>query len=199
RLRNEGSWTDSARAALPTVSAPNWYSILSGTGVDFHGVDSNNWRKETPRVVGIDGPCVPQPTIFTLLRAAHPSATLGAFFEWPMLSTLIEPTASLNTTFIGSDDESVAAAASFIARSRPELTFVYIGEVDLTGHRHGAGDEMQAAIAAADAQVGILLDAVEEALEKSLVLVVSDHGREDGGWDHRHFTMREVETQAIAW
>ncbi|RKO86739.1 alkaline-phosphatase-like protein [Blyttiomyces helicus] len=198
RLRREGSWSDRARAVLPTVSGPNWYSILAGTGVEMHGVDSNNWVRERPRLLGTDGPCVPQPTLFTLLRVAHPSTTLGAFFEWPMIRTLLEPTSALNTTLLAPDHESIPAAAAFLRTARPELTFVYIGEVDEEGHRSGGGTRQQRAVAVADEQLGVVMAAVET-LEKPMLLVVSDHGRDVLGWDHGHVTEGEVNTQFIAW
>ncbi|RKO91536.1 alkaline-phosphatase-like protein [Blyttiomyces helicus] len=143
-----------------------------------------------------DGPCTPQPTIFTLLRAAHPSTTLGAFFSWRPLRTLLAPTLTLNTTFHAPDPASIAAATAFISTSRPELTFVHIGAVDEAGHQ---GDDMVEAVARADALVGEVVKAVEEALERAVVVVISDHGRDADGVGHGGATLGEVETQVIAW
>lgn len=50
-LLSKGSWTDRARAQFPTVSYPNWASILWSASVPFHGVDGNEWERAHPQVV----------------------------------------------------------------------------------------------------------------------------------------------------
>ena len=39
QLMARGAWTLHARGVLPTVSSPNWMSILAGAGPEQHGVD----------------------------------------------------------------------------------------------------------------------------------------------------------------
>ena len=55
-----GAWTLKARGVIPTVSAPNWASVLTGAGPEQHGITSNGWfKKQTGLKL---------PTIFAWLR-----------------------------------------------------------------------------------------------------------------------------------
>ena len=42
-LISKGAISLKTRGVMPTVSAPNWATILSGAGPEQHGVTSNNW------------------------------------------------------------------------------------------------------------------------------------------------------------
>jgi predicted AlkP superfamily pyrophosphatase or phosphodiesterase len=41
RMMKEGAYTLHARAVMPTVSSPNWASMIMGAGPEQHGVTSN--------------------------------------------------------------------------------------------------------------------------------------------------------------
>ncbi len=34
------------RAVLPTVSSPNWASMIMGVGPEQHGITSNEWERD---------------------------------------------------------------------------------------------------------------------------------------------------------
>jgi len=40
----EGAWTLHARGVMPTVSSPNWASMIMGAGPEQHGVTSIDWQ-----------------------------------------------------------------------------------------------------------------------------------------------------------
>src|SRR5262245_11547419 len=40
----EGAHALSARGVIPTVSSPNWASMIMGAGPERHGVTSNDWE-----------------------------------------------------------------------------------------------------------------------------------------------------------
>jgi hypothetical protein len=71
----EGASTMTARGGLPTSSSSNWGSILTGVGVEQHGITSNGWQTNNfsipPRILG---PGNMFPTIFALLREQMPGS-----------------------------------------------------------------------------------------------------------------------------
>src|SRR6516164_906642 len=69
RMMAEGASTLHARGVMPTVSSPNWASMIMGAGPEQHGVTSNDWKPGkgaiSPTAVGPGGIF---PTMFGLLR-----------------------------------------------------------------------------------------------------------------------------------
>src|SRR5262245_38119636 len=45
-LVDAGAHTLAARGVIPTVSSPNWASMISGAGPAEHGVTSNDWMPD---------------------------------------------------------------------------------------------------------------------------------------------------------
>ena len=86
----------------------------------------------------------------------------------------------------------------FNARYQPRLTFLCLDDVDETGHRYGFGREYDEAIRGVDMRVRRVLRALKDEdhmLERTLVFVVSDHGRRlRSGKVHGWFTTEEVAT-----
>src|SRR5262249_43032915 len=82
-LMASGSWTLHARGVIPTVSSPNWASMLSGAGPDRHGVTSNDWQPDrhgVPPVATGSGRIFP--TIVGELHKARPHAVIAVFHDW---------------------------------------------------------------------------------------------------------------------
>jgi predicted AlkP superfamily pyrophosphatase or phosphodiesterase len=71
-------------------------------------------------------------------------------------------------------DEVLEQASS---RNRPDYTFVNLPTVDNEGHRHGVGPEYDAAIRAADAEIGRLVSRLRARGEwrRTVLTVLSDH------------------------
>ena len=44
KMMAEGASTLHARGVMPTVSSPNWASMIMGAGPEQHGVTSNDWK-----------------------------------------------------------------------------------------------------------------------------------------------------------
>ena len=89
-----GAYTLKGRGVMPTVSSPNWSSILSGAGPEQHGVTSNEWQRDKHE---IDPVCVGLepifPTIFGVLHAAKPALRLAAIYDWDGFGRLFERSA----------------------------------------------------------------------------------------------------------
>ena len=94
-------------------------------------------------------------------------------------------------------DETMDIAIAFVKRRKPALTFVHCDHVDGAGHKFGHGtSEYYQAVAKADALVGRMLAALNDAgiADRTIVLITSDHG--GVGKTHGGSTMAEIE---IPW
>ena len=164
-----------------TISGPGWSNILNGVFPDKHGVLNNTFKGSNYER---------HPSIFTLLRKAHPDALTASYCTWEPIHKLIVKDASINRYTMekgdsyGTGDVRVAEeAAKLLTEKDPELVFAYLGDVDETGHKHGFHPTVKPymeAIAAEDKNVGKLLEAIAKrptrAKEDWLILVGTDHG-----------------------
>ena len=59
QLMKSGASTLHARAVMPTVSSPNWASMIMGAGPEQHGITTNDWEVDkfeiAPTAVGPGG------------------------------------------------------------------------------------------------------------------------------------------------
>jgi predicted AlkP superfamily pyrophosphatase or phosphodiesterase len=84
------------------------------------------------------------------------------------------------------DSLSVEAAVERLSTTDVDAAFVYLGDIDVVGHEtNSRSREYRAAIERADAQVGRLVGALRRRptyeREDWLILVSTDHGRNDAG------------------
>ena len=79
-----GAWTDFCRASTPSISAQCWGSMLLGIKPSVH--------KLTNDIIGSkEYKNADYPTIFKLVREAHPDAELGSFCNWyPISDGIVE-------------------------------------------------------------------------------------------------------------
>ena len=198
RMMSEGAWTLHARGVMPTVSSPNWASMIMGAGPEQHGVLSNDWKPGKssipPTVVGPGGIF---PTVFGLLRQQRPSSKIGCFHDWDDFGRLVEPGVCDRIVHPKGPVETTDQAIAFLKEQRPTLLFIHLDHVDHAGHKHGHGTpEYDAAVEEADRLIGLVLAALRDArlADRSLVLVTADHG--GVGKKHGGSTMAELE---IPW
>ncbi len=188
----------------PTISAVGYNTLLTGTWAHKHQVWGN----------GIESPNYQYWTIFRYLREARPDAKLAIFSTWQdnrtkllgenlpqtnflrlnqsldglELDTLRYPHDSEHH-YISQIDQKVAEeAATYLATQGPDLTWVYLQYTDDMGHRYGRSPQLDAAIQKADAQVGLIWQAIKRRQQKGedwQLWVTTDHGRkEPDGKDH---------------
>jgi hypothetical protein len=165
-----GPHTLAMQNALPTMSAPNWMSMIAGASPDQHGVDSNSWSP---------GDSQPTPTMFAVVREQLPGARIGVFHDWDGFGALVEPGVPDIIESPGDEQETVAAAIAWMTANQPELLFIHLDLVDHAGHFNGWGSPAYlAAGATADALVGDVLQAIDGAgmRPNTVVLVSADHG-----------------------
>ena len=198
RMMKEGAYTLHARGVMPTVSSPNWASMIMGAGPEQHGVTSNEWepRKSaiTPTAVGTEGIF---PTIFGVLRAQRPTAKIAVFHDWDGFGRLFERKAVDQIEDSDGPVKAIEHAVAYLKKERPELTFIHLDHVDDAGHTHGHGTpQYYAAVEEADRLIGLVLRGLEDAgiADRTVLLVTSDHG--GVGKKHGGNTMAELE---IPW
>ena len=165
-----GPHTLAMQNALPTLSAPNWMSMIAGSSPDQHGVYSNEWAP---------GDSQPTPTIFAVLRAQVPDARIGVFHDWDGFGALVEPGVPDIIESPGDEHQTVDAALAWMEATQPELLFIHLDLVDHAGHFHGWGSpEYVAAAESADALVGEVLQAIDATAMApyTAVIVTADHG-----------------------
>ena len=197
-LKARGAWTHRARGVMPTVSSPNWASMIMGAGPEQHGVTSNKWELDNapfPPVAKGSGGMFP--TMFGVLREQHPNAVIGVFHDWDGFARLLEKKAPGVLEHPNGADETVARAIAFIKDRKPELTFIHLDSVDHAGHRFGHGTpEYFEAVENADKLIGNIIAALRQAgmLDSTIVIVTADHGGVGKG--HGGETLAELE---IPW
>jgi predicted AlkP superfamily pyrophosphatase or phosphodiesterase len=190
RLIAEGTFDDAVITAEPTVSGPDWSSMLTGVWPEKHGVLSNDF---TGNRYGR------WPDFLTRLEQVDPGCATYAVLNWPPLGTtaaggplisdLVDVKDTINGDLLGyhvADSLAIVAAVEHLTSRDVDAAFVYMGDIDVVGHEVGAlADRYRQSIEWADEQVGLLLRALESrstyADEDWLILVATDHGRRDDG------------------
>ena len=139
------------------------------------------------------------PDFLTRTEAERPELGTFAVVDWPPLGTtdsggpLISDGIDMKLNFDGETDgygpadaESVEAAVEHLQTADVHAAFVYLGDPDVVSHDTDSfSDEYRVSIERADSQVAELLKALRArpgyATEDWLILVSTDHGRNDAG------------------
>lgn len=163
-----------------TLSGPGWSTILTGTWLNKHGVPSN-----ATKPVSAQFPC-----LFKRVRAGMPAARISSLVHWTTIHDGIcnADLGLIDTVRTGVSDEQVTqTAVDQIRQGQVDFLFMHLDDPDEVGHSYCAGSLYDQALAAADARVGRVLDAVASRAGSGddwLVLVVTDHGRDANGCNH---------------
>ncbi|MFC0676117.1 alkaline phosphatase family protein [Brachybacterium hainanense] len=173
----------------PTISGPVWSTMATGVYSDRHGVRDNDFTGSRYDE---------HPDLLTLLRAARPGASTFAAGEWPPLFTehsggpLFEggyrPPLGDQAEIPGIaaiDEATTGRVAAELLTADHAAVFSYHVLPDMVGHDQGVTDLYRAAIRTCDAQLGVLLAAIEarprRGEEEWTVIVLTDHGHRDAG------------------
>lgn len=195
----------------PTISAVGYNSLLTGTWVNKHNVWDND----------IAAPNYSYWNIFRFVETKHPEKKTAVFSTWLDIRTKLVGSAAAEAGNLQPDyyfdgleldtlrfphdtgghffyfiDEAVTdTAAAYIRREAPDLSWVYLEYPDEMGHRHGNSTFLDSAVIKADRQIGRIWDAVryreKNFHEEWLLVVTTDHGREDNGYHHGGHSPRE--------
>jgi hypothetical protein len=202
----------------PTISAPGYMDLLTGTWGYKHNVWDN----------AVKAPNYQYKNIFRLLKEARPAAKIGIFSTWldnrtklvgeglPAagsvkfdykadgyeLDTVAFPhdKGSLYTHNI--DEKVVAEAAKCLRQNAPDLSWVYLEYTDDMGHRYGDSEQQRRALGYVDTQVGNIWAAIQERTQRYpedwLLVLTTDHGRDAAtGKNHGGQSPRERDTWLV--
>jgi predicted AlkP superfamily pyrophosphatase or phosphodiesterase len=172
--------------ATPTWSGPCWATVATGVSAArhniYHNVFTGHRLSEYPdflTVASMSGRCS-----YLSVGSWEPLATGacgGPLFAAPDRVTFT----SFGTDCDRGDEAAVRNACRELADADYAVSFVYLGDVDETGHEHGVGDRCRAAIERADERVGWLTATLRSrpgfAGESWTVILVTDHGHLDQG------------------
>ena len=176
KLMDSGAWTLRSRGVMPTVSSPNWMSLLSGAGPEMHGVHSNEWERFNFKIApACQGPESIFPGLFSVIKQQRPNAKLAAIHDWQGFGRLVEKGSAHHVQHVKGSAATVDAALAYWREHKPLLLFVHLDDVDHAGHdKTWEGPEYKAAVTEIDRLIGKLLGAWHPG--KTLVVLVADHG-----------------------
>lgn len=166
RWRKSGIRYTQVSCMLPSVSAPNYFSIISGAPPYIHGVINNSRR--FPRHQRIK-------TIFDHLNAhGISSAVIG--FDWykDMLggNTAYYPVECCEK----SDSPEVGQSVMRLMESGlPSFTLIHFLAPDTVAHESGLGARYRSTIAEIDGLIEDMLVELDERYPNSLVIIMADH------------------------
>ena len=202
----------------PTISAPGYMDLLTGTW----GYKHNVWGND------VKAPNYHYPNIFRLVKEQQPARKIAIFSTWLdnrtklvgenlaaagnlhfdyhadgyELDTVAFPHDKQATYTHRIDDKVVAEAATSLKTNAPDLTWVYLEHTDDIGHRYGDSPQQQQALAYLDAEMGQLWQAVQYRTqhypEDWLLVLTTDHGRDAAtGRNHGGQSPRERATWLV--
>ena len=197
-FQQQAAFSLKARGVMPTVTFPNFASMLSGAGPEQHGVTSNDWRPDVftiaPSCAGIGGHF---PTVFGLLREQRPKSTLAMFFDGDGFPFIVEPGVPDKIGMGKGADATFTMAVDYLTSAKPDLMFLHLDLMDHAGHTEGwESPGYAAALVHCDELLGQLMGRLRTGnmLASTIVLISSDHG--GVGKRHGGLSMTELE---IPW
>jgi hypothetical protein len=199
RLIKDGALSLKARGVMPTVSAPNWGSMLTGAGPEQHGMTENGWTttnyKIEATVTDSDGYF---PSIFNIIKEQRSDLNTAIFYDWKQLLDLYNEKYIDQVELLNKFDEVYDRSIEIFKENIPEFSFIYVGHVDEVGHELGHGTEAYYhSIEEVDAKIGELLELLDEKnlYESTHIIVISDHG--GVGYGHGGVSMAEIQVPWI--
>lgn len=179
-LMQNGAYSLEARTIMPSVSAPAWTTLFTGTTPERHSAGDNDWRVHNRPMEPIyKNEFDMFPTMFAEIRVRYPEAVLGAIYHWGTIGELIEKGVCDLSISADSEDEAIRKTGDFIAEKKPNLTLVHVDHQDHAGHSEGyRSDAYVRATLKTDSLVGALMESLRKAdlFDQTFIFVVADHG-----------------------
>jgi predicted AlkP superfamily pyrophosphatase or phosphodiesterase len=174
-LWQSGAWTWKAQAAKPSVTQVNFAGILTSCLPEKHGIAEKEWEH------GIRVPKVKVPTIFEVVAGAKMKA--GGFLGHEKLYPSETAGEGIHIEHSPYQAHAVAPlAAKYLKEQKPDFCFIYMGDLDGAGHKHGwLSAEQLALMGEVDAALKLIVDALRESgqWDRTLLIITADHGGHD--------------------
>lgn len=183
-LLKEGSLSLSTRIVMPSVTLPNWTSMLTGSGPEQHGVVNNNWEIDKYVLPPVEKDAQGYyPSVFTLLKQQVPNLKTAFYYNWINLFYPYNKIYFDDVNYLKDDAyiENYDRAFNFIVENKanPTLVFLYSGHTDNAGHTHKwMSKGYIQSIEEADVQIGLFIEKMkrEKLYEDTYFMFLSDHG-----------------------
>ncbi|WP_209332472.1 alkaline phosphatase family protein [Lunatimonas salinarum] len=196
-----GALAPYARCVLPTVSTPNWTSMLTGVDPVQHGIYDNSWERDSPHWDPIrTGPENVYPSLLSWMREQRPESRIHFFYEWSGLSRMFEMSVVDKHFRSKSGTEVFDTAVDHFFAERPDFLFLGIDETDAAGHEHGHDTHgYYNMISYYDQKIGAFIDRLEKEglMDEAVILITGDHGGINFG--HGGRTLYELEIPILLY
>ena len=201
----------------PTISAVGYSSLLTGTWVNKHNVWDND----------VAVPNYFYWNIFRFFKTQYPQKKTAVFSTWIdnrtklvgsevkeagnlqpdyyldglELDTLHYPHDTAGYFYHPIDETVTDTAVSYIKKSGPDLTWIYLEYTDEMGHRHGNSKIFDDAVHMMDKQMQRIWEAIQyrekNFNEDWVIYITTDHGRDQTGYNHGGQSDRERTTWIV--
>ncbi|MDR1802381.1 MAG: alkaline phosphatase, partial [Treponema sp.] len=175
-LMNNGSYTLQAMNVMPSISLPNWSSMLMGSSPDITRYWTNNPSKAVSRYADNYGLF---PSIFTLLKEQRPQCKVAFFYEWNENGTLCPDNVIDAKQHINNLSKDISIVTNYIKTGKPNFCTIIIDEPDHTGHSighntHAYYEELNRL----DGLIAQITQAIKDSgiWDSSIIIFSSDHG-----------------------
>ncbi len=174
-LFESGSFSFWAQTIPIAVTLPSHVSMLTGVGMETHGIGFNDNRATTRPIYA---------NAVTLFEIAHAAGYTTALVSGKAkFEVLAKPGTvdwlSVPQKSVVSDADVADRAGSILRLHKPQVMFIHFPGADSTGHAKGwDSPEQRAAIEQIDGHVGMLMHGLETSgLKDSTIIILSaDHG-----------------------
>ncbi|MFD2114163.1 alkaline phosphatase family protein [Paenibacillus yanchengensis] len=175
QMKQTGSYTLDGQTVMPSVTLPCHMSLFHSVPPERHGIVENVYTAQVR----------PIPGLYEQLAAQRKVS--GHFHNWSELRDLARPGSVAHNCFISGDwhtfeysnQELTKQAITYIQEHSPDFVFLYLGKVDMDGHRFGwmSDEYIQSVYDSWE-----LVEQVANILpEEYNLIVTSDHGGHDRG------------------
>lgn len=198
-IRN-GATHNRTRTRMPSVSAPNWATIITGMEPEKSGVYNNDWVPswsrppnttvfEMPPASGVGN--IPTPIWSIIKRQSNNRYKTAVFHSWSWIKNLINDDVDFSIDGNENDTLIMETALNHIRDNMSNFMFLHLDEVDDAGHgSYWGSPRYYNAIKNIDNFLGRLVETlrVNNYLEETTIFVTADHG----GWRSSHGFFNEV-------
>jgi arylsulfatase A-like enzyme len=182
RLMEAGAYSFWAQTIPAAITLPSHCSMLTGVGMEKHGV---NWNKDR---LAARTRYTQVPTLFELAKkAGYTTAMVAGKSKFVALARpgTLDWSVLPDTDEFSSDEQVAQEATNLLRQHAPQVMFVHFAGPDDSGHLHEWGSPQQVrTIEGVDEGLGQVLAELDrqKLTESTLVVLTADHG----GAGNRH-------------